>query len=110
MTPSGLGLADGFIDQGYNWRIAGDTVGFDEAALRVGLQDLAKPCFVVQGDQGLGISNQRLSRRDQTNSNEQARPVAYAPIFAAEHLGDPAFQKAHGTTYSYYTGGLTAGC
>jgi trans-AT polyketide synthase/acyltransferase/oxidoreductase domain-containing protein len=106
MTTSGLSLTGGFIDQGFNWAIDKNAVGFDKEAFKAGLGDLKKPCFIVNENKALGISNQKLDSHAREGSEALLRPVAYAPIFAAEHLGDPAFQKAHGTTYSYYTGAM----
>jgi trans-AT polyketide synthase/acyltransferase/oxidoreductase domain-containing protein len=106
MTINGLCLSDVFVDQGFNWNIDRNAVSFEKEEIKAGLLDLEKPCFVVKENKGLGISNERLSSSARTDTDEIIRPVAYAPVFTAEHLGDPEFRKEHGTTYSYYTGAM----
>ncbi len=109
MTTCGLSLADGFIDQGFNWAIDKNAVGFDTKAFKAGLGDLAKPCYIVNDNQTLGISNQRLESPAQEDPEVLLRPLAYAPVFTARHLGDTEFRKTHGTAYSYYTGAMANG-
>ncbi|MFC1857733.1 PfaD family polyunsaturated fatty acid/polyketide biosynthesis protein [Thermodesulfobacteriota bacterium] len=106
MTISGLCLSDTFVDQGFNWNIDRNAVSFEKEAIKAGLLDLEKPCFIVKENKALGISNERLSSSALTNTDELVRPVAYAPVFTAGHLGDPEFREEHGTTYSYYTGAM----
>ena len=106
MTISELCLSDTFVDQGFNWNIDRNAVSFEKEEIQAGLLDLEKPCFIVQENKDLGISNERLSRSARTNTHDLIRPVAYAPVFTAEHLGDPEFRYEHGTTYSYYTGAM----
>ncbi len=106
MTRNNLYLSASYMDPDLCWNFDRETVSFENHDIMTGLLTLEKPCFIIKQDNLLGISSEKLNGSSLSSNGNQLLPVAFAPSFTAEQLGDPEFRKDHGTKYSYYTGAM----
>ncbi len=65
------------------------------------LQQLDKPCYVIQDNDQLVINNE--------GCEDVAKISAFVPPMQAEQLGDPAFKAFYGVKYAYMTGAMANG-
>jgi len=105
MNSSQLCLAETFTDQGLNFKVDQGDLAFDPSGIKSRFLDLEKPCFLVPQGDGLGVGSTSSSGAPGSG----LKAVAWAPAFAAEHLGDPGFKRDHGVRYCYATGAMANG-
>jgi len=65
------------------------------------LQELNKPCYVIQDGEQVIINN--------VGCEAVEKITAYVPPMVAEQLGDPAFKAFYGVKYAYMTGAMANG-
>jgi trans-AT polyketide synthase/acyltransferase/oxidoreductase domain-containing protein len=104
MTANDLGLADFHTDHGLTQPLDPAAIAYDFEGTRAALLNLSAPCYIARSEGRLGATNGPA-----VSGDTAVDTLAYAPPFAAEHLGDPAFCRWHGTGFSYYTGAMANG-
>ncbi|OUR87883.1 2-nitropropane dioxygenase [Gammaproteobacteria bacterium 42_54_T18] len=100
-----LSLLDSTQNTQWCWSVSDATVSYDEASIQAKISNLDKPCYFVEKDGVVGVSNEAHPGELAGNLNVQAYT---APISVAQ-LGDPAYRTAHGTHYAYYAGAMANG-
>jgi len=65
------------------------------------LQELNKPCYVIQDSDQVIINNEGCEAVEKI--------TAYVPPMLPEQLGDPAFKAFYGVKYAYMTGAMANG-
>ena len=100
-----LSLLDSTQNTQWCWSVSDATVSYDEASIQAKISNLDKPCYFVEKNGVVGVSNEAHPGELAGNLNVQAYT---APISVAQ-LGDPAYRTAHGTHYAYYAGAMANG-
>ncbi len=108
MIGNTLGLSPSFVDQNFNFKVDKTTLVFDTDDIKARLLDLETPCYLVNENSLMGAGT-LLLEENSADACQAVSPVAYAPSFTPEDLGDPEFKKDHSLTYSYCSGAMANG-
>ena len=89
----------------WGWSVPQSTTAFDEVGVKSKLLNFDWPCYVVQTENGLGISN----GEDDGTGSDGAAVVGFTGPFGTNNLGSAGFREAYGTHYSFYAGAMANG-
>ena len=91
---------------GVAWQGPFNSIAFDEAGIRAKLLRLDQPCYIVQAEGRIGVTNDY-------SVSPSGGPSAYLLASAApmqpEQLGSADFRAFHDVRYSYTTGAMANG-
>lgn len=88
----------------------GTTAVADPAAVRVALDDIHQPLFLVETPHGDGVARGGEAVFGERSPGVGAVPIfGYVPAVRLENLGDPMFCADYGLRYPYVTGAMAGG-
>ena len=91
------------------WQGPIESIAFDAAGIRDRLLNLGKPCYIVEQQNRIGITNEgRLCHPDDSGSTTEAslKNLVSSPPLSIQRLGDPAFLATYGVKYAYIAGSM----
>lgn len=91
------------------WQGPFDQVAWDAARIKTVLQQVDRPCYVVQHQHRIGVTQAGGATLSLNGIANSAELVAVLPPVALEALGDPAFRACHQVNYAYMTGAMAGG-
>jgi PfaD family protein len=103
-----LGLSDPFSPSNGVGHNPLDYVAFDQDGIKAKLLDLENPCYVVQADGKIGMTNAADWYRISRAAPGIETPIAL-PSLSPQELGNPEFRRFHGVKYAYSTGAMAGG-
>lgn len=106
MTPSKKTITySSSSDPTMAWSGPGETIVHEGEAVRKKLLDTARPCFIVQQDEGAGITSDGNPVPDGFGG-ASGQLLAYSGAIRAEDLGDAGFREFYDTRYACYGGSM----
>ncbi|MBE9044166.1 PfaD family polyunsaturated fatty acid/polyketide biosynthesis protein [Pleurocapsales cyanobacterium LEGE 10410] len=87
--------------------IAHPPLAFEPVEIKTRLLNLEQPCYVVQHQGKIGITNEDWW--DEAEYNKDTELLMAAPPLSCVGLGDRAFLDFHGVKYAYMTGAMAGG-
>jgi trans-AT polyketide synthase/acyltransferase/oxidoreductase domain-containing protein len=90
---------------GLSWEGEKGAVSFQEDDLRAALLELGQPLWIIEDGGRTGLA--RGGKPAPAGKGPAIRGLV--PPLTLESLGDPAFGRAYGTRYAYYTGAMANG-
>lgn len=88
---------------GLQWNGRMESIVYDEKEIQNGLKNSDQPCFLIQSDKGLGLTNEGELCGNQSDTHAVA---AFSHPLTAEDLGDSSFKQFYNTRYAYYAGSM----
>ncbi len=109
MTTNHNGLH--FLANGPSWAWQGpaESIAFDAASIQDRLLNLDKPCYVVEQQNRIGITNEGgLYHPDDSGSETEVslKNLVSSPPLSIQRLGDPTFLATYGVKYAYAAGSM----
>jgi trans-AT polyketide synthase/acyltransferase/oxidoreductase domain-containing protein len=92
--------------QNLAWKGCLDSVSFDQQTIKIKLQTLDKPCYLLKIADKIGITNEGYLCQE---NNPTAQLLTSIPPITLQQLGDPTFLAFHGVKYAYVTGAMAGG-
>ncbi|WP_414542944.1 PfaD family polyunsaturated fatty acid/polyketide biosynthesis protein [Nostoc sp. CCY0012] len=92
--------------QNLAWKGCLDSVSFDQQTIKIKLQTLDKPCYILKIGDKIGVTNEGYLCQE---NNPTAQLLTSIPPITLEQLGDPTFLAFHGVKYAYVTGAMAGG-
>lgn len=87
----------------WGWKVSAASAVFDEAGIKQKLLNLSAPCYLVNDNGRIGVSNEISS------AGNGLDVLAFTQALVPEQLGDPAYKAQHGVKYAYYAGAMANG-
>ncbi|MFO5526319.1 MAG: PfaD family polyunsaturated fatty acid/polyketide biosynthesis protein [Cuspidothrix sp.] len=91
------------------WQGDLNTVSFDAKTIKNKLMNLNLPCYILEKEGEIGISNQGNLSYSANGKNQDLEMVLSVPAIAFNQLGDPNFLEFYGVKYAYATGAMAQG-
>ena len=91
------------------WQGDLNTVSFDAKTIKDKLMNLNLPCYILEKEGEIGISNQGNLSYSANGKNQDLEMVLSVPAIAFNQLGDPKFLEFYGVKYAYATGAMAQG-
>jgi len=112
MTTQDNGLR--YYGQSYQpqlWHGDVNSIAFDAAGIKQKLFNVNQPCYIVNINNQLGVTNEGVAYSPNGQGVSQGTPtvVASAKSVGVNQLGDPTFMAFHGLKMAYMTGAMANG-
>ena len=91
------------------WQGDLDTVSFDAGNIKNKLMNLNAPCYILNKEGQIGISNQGSLSYSANGKTQQLEMVLTVPAIGFHQLGNPSFLEFYGVKYAYMTGAMAQG-
>ena len=98
-------LAESCSNTQWCWSVPESSVSYDEASIQEKLSNTAKPCYFVEKDGVVGVSQEAVPGEASDHHSVQA----FVSMLNVDQLGDAAFRYAHKTRFAYYAGAMANG-
>ena len=85
------------------------TVSFDAGNIKNKLMNLNYPCYILNKEGQIGISNQGCLSYSTNGKTKQLEMLLTVPSIGFHQLGDPTFLEFYGVKYAYVTGAMAQG-
>ena len=91
------------------WQGDLDTVSFDAGNIKNKLMNLNSPCYILNKEGQIGISNQGSLSYSANGKTQKLEMVLTVPAIGFHQLGNPSFLEFYGVKYAYMTGAMAQG-
>jgi trans-AT polyketide synthase/acyltransferase/oxidoreductase domain-containing protein len=92
--------------QPQTWNGPKASIATDATGMRRAIQNLDRPCFVVQTEHSVGVTNEGAPG---TAGDDYCAVIAFAPPLSPGQLGCAAFRSTYGLDYAYVGGSMANG-
>ncbi|MBD2515427.1 PfaD family polyunsaturated fatty acid/polyketide biosynthesis protein [Nostoc sp. FACHB-973] len=86
-----------------------DSIAFEEMEIKSRLLNLHKPCYVIQDQGRVGMTNQGNFSDPNNSQSQKLETLMVAPPLPPQQLGDRDFLAFHGVKYAYMAGAMAGG-
>lgn len=107
--PQKLNFSRSMNNNYQRWQGDLNTVSFDAKTIKNKLMNLNLPCYILEKEGEIGISNQGNLSYSANGKNQDLEMVSSVPAIAFNQLGDPNFLEFYGVKYAYATGAMAQG-
>jgi PfaD family protein len=107
--PQKLNFSRAMNNNYQRWQGDLSTVSFDAKTIKNKLMNLNLPCYILEKEGEIGISNQGNLSYSANGKNQDLEMVLSVPAIAFNQLGDPNFLESYGVKYAYATGAMAQG-
>lgn len=107
--PQKLNFSRSMNNNYQRWQGDLNTVSFDAKTIKDKLMNLNLPCYILEKEGEIGISNQGNLSYSANGKNQDLEMVLSVPAIAFNQLGDPNFLEFYGVKYAYATGAMAQG-
>jgi trans-AT polyketide synthase/acyltransferase/oxidoreductase domain-containing protein len=107
--PQKLNFSRSMNNNYQRWQGDLNTVSFDAKTIKNKLMNLNLPCYILEKEGEIGISNQGNLSYSANGKNQDLEMVLSVPAIAFNQLGDPNFLEFYGVKYAYATGAMAQG-
>lgn len=107
--PQKLNFSRSMNNNYQRWQGDLNTVSFDAKTIKDKLMNLNLPCYILEKEGEIGISNQGNLSYSANGKNQDLEMVLSVPTIAFNQLGDPNFLEFYGVKYAYATGAMAQG-
>ncbi|MDH5561495.1 MAG: PfaD family polyunsaturated fatty acid/polyketide biosynthesis protein [Deltaproteobacteria bacterium] len=94
---------------GLFWNGSDSEVAFQTSDLKTKLLNLDQPCFILEKNDQLAISNSGETVAQKSVSKDSAKLLAFLPPMPVQNLGDEDFLRFHRVSYAYFAGSMANG-
>ena len=91
------------------WQGDLNTVSFDAENIKNKLMNLDYPCYILNKEGQIGISNVGSLSYSANGKTKQLEMLLTVPAIGFHQLGDPSFLEFYGVKYAYMTGAMAQG-
>jgi PfaD family protein len=91
------------------WQGDLNTVSFDAENIKNKLMNLDHPCYILNKEGQIGISNVGSLSYSANGKTKQLEMLLTVPSIGFHQLGDPSFLEFYGVKYAYMTGAMAQG-
>ncbi|GCL41023.1 PfaD family polyunsaturated fatty acid/polyketide biosynthesis protein [Dolichospermum planctonicum] len=91
------------------WQGDLNTVSFDAENIKNKLMNLDYPCYILNKEGQIGISNVGSLSYSANGKTKQLEMLLTVPAIKFHQLGDPSFLEFYGVKYAYMTGAMAQG-
>ena len=91
------------------WQGDLDTVSFDAGNIKNKLMNLNAPCYILNKEGQIGISNQGSLSYSANGKTQKLEMLLTVPAIGFHQLGNPSFLEFYGVKYAYMTGAMAQG-
>jgi trans-AT polyketide synthase, acyltransferase and oxidoreductase domains len=109
LQDNGLNFPSFSFYQNQIWKGSLDCVSFERNSIKEKLLTLNKPCYIVQVDGNIGVTNDGYIYPTENANNGQVKLLATIAPLSTKNLGDPNFLANYGVKYAYSTGAMAGG-
>jgi trans-AT polyketide synthase, acyltransferase and oxidoreductase domains len=109
LQDNGLNFPSFSFYQNQTWKGSLDCVSFERNSIKEKLLTLNKPCYIVQVDGNIGVTNDGYIYPTENANNGQVKLLATIAPLSTKNLGDPNFLANYGVKYAYSTGAMAGG-
>lgn len=107
--PKKLNFSRSMNNNYQRWQGDLTTVSFDARSMKNKLMNLNLPCYILEKEGEIGISNQGNLSYSANGKDQDLEMVLSVPAIAFNQLGDPNFLEFYGVKYAYATGAMAQG-
>ena len=104
-----LKLSSSMNNNYQGWQGDLGTVSFDAENIKNKLMNLNSPCYILNKEGQLGISNQGSLSYSANGKTQKLEMVLTVPSIGFHQLGNPSFLEFYGVKYAYMTGAMAQG-
>ncbi|MCP4537297.1 MAG: PfaD family polyunsaturated fatty acid/polyketide biosynthesis protein [Chloroflexi bacterium] len=104
MTTNNNGLYSLIDGPSQSWQGPAESIAFDATGIQDRLLNLDKPCYAVEQQNQIGITNE--GSLDHSKPAHSLKTLASSPPLSINQLGDPSFLATHGVKYAYAAGSM----
>jgi hypothetical protein len=94
--PQKLNFSRSMNNNYQRWQGDLNTVSFDAKTIKNKLMNLNLPCYILEKEGEIGISNQGNLSYSANGKNQDLEMVLSVPAIAFNQLGDPNFLESYG--------------
>nr|WP_238178528.1 PfaD family polyunsaturated fatty acid/polyketide biosynthesis protein [Calothrix sp. 336/3] len=106
---NGLSLSAPSFTFYQTWKGSLDCVSFAPETIKEKLLNLTQPCYVIQVNGKIGVTNEGYLSPSEHNPHSQIDLLMALPPVQLQQLGDTNFLSFHNVKYAYLTGAMAGG-